>query len=110
METPLKLYYSCVTPALLYGCETSILNSLKIKHLNRIQINTLRKMLKLSTSTPIQIIYFDIGEIKIQFRFPERQLLYLWKLVNQKDQANDVYQIQSHEYKTNTGSIASYYK
>ena len=91
MKTPLKLYYSCVIPALLYGCETSILNSLKIEHLNRIQINTLRKMLKLSTSTPIPIIYFDIGEIKIQFRFHERQLLYLWKLVNQKDQANDAY-------------------
>ena len=46
----------------------------------------------------------------IQFRFHEGKLLYLWKLVNKKDQANDVYQIQSHGYKTNTGgSIASYY-
>ena len=51
-----------------------------------------------------------IGEIPIQFRFHVRQLLYLWKLANKKDQANDVYRIQSHEYKTNTGSITSYYK
>ena len=110
METLLKLYYSCVIPALLYGCETWILNSPEIKHLNRIQINTLRKILKLSTSTPIPITYSEIGEIPIQFRFHERQLLYLWKLVDKKDQANDVYRIQSHEYKTNRGSITSYYK
>ena len=110
METLLKLYYSCVIPALLYGCETWILNSPEIKHLNRIQINTLRKILKLSTSTQIPIIYSETGEIPIQFRFHERQLLYLWKLVNKKDQANDVYRIQSHEYKTNTGSMTSYYK
>ena len=110
METLLKLYYSCVIPALLYGCETWILNSSEIKRLNRIQINTLRKILKLSTSTPIPIIYSEIGEIPIQFRFHERQLLYLWKLVNKKDQAHDVYRIQSHECETNTGSIASYYK
>ena len=110
METLLKLYYSCVIPALLYGFETWILNSPEIKHLNRIQINTLRKILKLSTSTPIPITYSEIGEIPIQFRFYERQLLYLWKLVDKKDQANDVYRIQSHEYKTNRGSITSYYK
>ena len=92
-------------------CDSStfIWNSPEIKHLNRIQINTLRKILKLSTSTPIPIIYSEIGEIPIQFRFHERQLLYLWKLVS-KDQANDVYRIQSHEHKKNTGSIASYYK
>ena len=110
METLLKLYYSCVIPALLYGFETWILNSPEIKHLNRIQINTLRKILKLSTSTPIPITFSEIGEIPIQFRFHERQLLYLWKLVDKKDQANDVYRIQSHEYKTNRGSITSYYK
>ena len=111
METLLKLYYSCMIPALLYDCETWILNSPEIKHLSRIQINTLWKILKLFTSTPIPIIYREIGEISIQFRFHERQLLYLWKLVNKKDQANDIYRIQSHEYnKTNTGSIASYYK
>ena len=49
METLLKLYYSCVIPALLYGCETWILDSPEIKHLNRIQVNTLRKILKLLT-------------------------------------------------------------
>ena len=67
METLLKLYYSCVIPALLYGCETWILNSPEIKHLNRIQINTLRKTLKLSTSTLIPVIYSEIGEIPIQY-------------------------------------------
>ena len=29
--------------------------------------------------------------------------------ISQQDQANDVYRIQSHEYQTNTESIASYY-
>ena len=46
METLLKLYYSCMIPALLCDCETWILNSTEIKHLNRIQINTLWKILK----------------------------------------------------------------
>ena len=109
METLLKLYYSCVISALLYGCETLTLNSPEIKNLNRIQINTLQKILKLPTATPVPVIYSEIGEIPIEFRFHERQLLYLWKLVNKKDQANDVYLIQSHECKTNTGSIASYH-
>ena len=96
-------------PALLYGCETWILNSTEIKPLIRIQINTLRKILKLSTSTPVPTVCSEIGEIPVEFRFHEGHLLYFWKLVNKKDQANDVYRIQSHEYKTNTGSIASYY-
>ena len=77
--------------ALLYGCETLTLNSPEIKNLNRIQINTLQKILKLPTATPVPVIYSEIGEIPIEFRFHERQLLYLWKLVNKKDQANDVY-------------------
>ena len=34
--------------------------------------------------------------------------IYLWNLIKKKDQANNAYQIQSHGYKTNTGSIASY--
>ena len=109
METLLKLYYSYVIPALLYGSETCILNSPEIKHLNRIQINTPWKILKLPTATPILVIYSEIGEIPIEFRFYERQLLYFWKLVNKKDQANDVYRVQSDECKTSTGSIASYY-
>ena len=81
----------------LNGCETWILNSSEIKHLNRIQIDT-----------SIPVIYSEIGEIPIEFRFI-LDLSYLWKLVNKKDQANYVYRIQSHEYKTNTGSAASYY-
>ena len=107
METLLKLYYSCVIPALFYGCETWILNSTEIKHLKQIQINTLQKILKLFTSTSIPIIYSEIGKIPTEFRFHEKQL---WKLANKKDQANDIYRIQSHEYKTNAGSIASYNK
>ena len=99
METLLKLCYSRVIPALLYGCETWVLNYLEIKHVNRIQINTLRKILKLPTATPIPVIYSATGEIPIELRFHERHLLYLWKPVNKKDQANDVYRIQSHEYK-----------
>ena len=74
METLLKLCYSCVTPALLYGCETWILNSTEIRHLTRIQINTLWKILKLSKSTPIPIINSGVGEIPIEFRFHERKV------------------------------------
>ena len=69
METLLKLYYSCVIPAPLYGCETWILNSPEIKHLNRIQINTLRKILKLSTSTPIPIIIVKLEKYQFNLDF-----------------------------------------
>ena len=65
METLLKLYYSCVIPAFLYGCETWILNFPDIKHLNTIQVNTLRKILKLSTSTSIPI--YIVKSEKYQF-------------------------------------------
>ena len=70
----LKLCYSCVTPALSYDCETWILNSTEIRHLNQIQINTLWKILKLSKSTSIPIINSGVGEISIEFRFHERKV------------------------------------
>ena len=63
MENLLKLYYSCVIPALLYGCETWILNSHEIKHLNRIQINTLQKILTLCIATAIPVIYRKIKQM-----------------------------------------------
>ena len=68
METLLKLCYSCVIPTLLHGCETWILNFPETEHLNRIQINTLRKILKLPTATPIPVTYSQIGETPIEFR------------------------------------------
>ena len=76
MEIPLKLYYSCVIAVLLYGFETWVSNSPEIKHFNIIQINVLRKIRKLSTSTPIPALYSEIGKIPIEFRFHEKQLLY----------------------------------
>ena len=72
-------------------------------------MNTLRKILNLTTSSQILVIYIEIREIPTEFRFHERQVSYIWKPVNKKDQVNDVYQIQIHEYKTNAGSIVSYY-
>ena len=88
METLLKLYYSHVIPPLLYGCETWILNSPENKHLNRIQINTFQKILKLPTATPIPVIYSEIGEILIEFIFHERQLLYIPLETNQKERSS----------------------
>ena len=35
---------------------------------------------------------------------------YLCKLINKKDQANDIYRIKNREYKKNIGSITSFYK
>ena len=103
METLLKLYYSCVIPALLYGCKTWMFNSTEIKHLNQIQINTPQKILQLSTFTPIPIIYTEIGKLPVEFRFYERQLLYHWELVNK------IKQITYTEYKVmNTKQIQTH--
>ena len=103
METLLKLYYSCVIPALLYGCKTWIFNSTEIKHLNQIQINTPQKILQLPTFTPIPIIYTEIGKLPVEFRFYERQLLYHWELVNK------IKQITYTEYKVmNTKQIQTH--
>ena len=62
METLLKRYYSCKIPVLLYGCETWILNSPEIKQ-NSNQHSTENKLF---TSTPIPVIYSEIGKIPIE--------------------------------------------
>ena len=75
------MYYSCVITTILYGCETWLLNPTEKRQLRTIQQETLRKILKLSMSTPRPILYSEIGEIPIEFRWEGRQLMYAWKIV-----------------------------
>ena len=66
MET---LYYSFVSPALLYGCETWMLSSPEIKHLSRIQMNLYGKHLNFSHSSQFHLYIAKLRKYQLSLDF-----------------------------------------
>ena len=53
MESLFKLYHTVIVPAIVYSCETWVKCETDNSKLNQIQISALRRILKLSISTPL---------------------------------------------------------
>ena len=82
MATFIELHHKCWTPAMLYNSETWMTSNKDIDRLEQLQLNTLRRFLKVPTSTPKIAIYSELGIQPIHFTIHQMKLKYLWKLLN----------------------------
>ena len=61
--------------------------------------------MKLPISTPLLSIYIENGILPLNFECEERQLMYLWTLLNKKDQSNDMAKMQLNEFSRNQNKL-----
>ena len=108
MESLFKLYYAVIVPVIVYSCETWIKCETDNIKLNQIQISVLRRILKLGISTPLVSIYIDTGILPLNLEYEKRQLVYLWTLLNKKDQSNDIAKMQLNEFSQNNNNLLNH--
>ena len=61
--------------------------------------------MKLSISTPLLSIYIGNGILTLNLECEERQFMYLWILLNKKDQSNGMEKIQVNEFSWNQNKL-----
>ena len=110
MESLLQLYQTVIVPAIVYSCETWIKCETDNSKLNQIQISLLRRILKLSISTPLVSIYIETIILSLNLECEKCQLIYLWKLLNKKDQSNDIAKLQLNEFSQNQNNLLHHIK
>ena len=108
METLFKLYHAVIVPTIVYSCETWIKSGNYNSKLNQIQISVLRRILKLPISTPLVGIYIETGILPLNLECEKRQLIYLWTLLNKKDQSNDIVNMQLSEFSHNKNNLLNH--
>ena len=82
----LELHDKIILSALLTNAEAWTLNSTNRKDLDKIEIQTLKYMFDLPTHTPTPAIIYSFGTLYTQLRIDKKQLLYLHKLLNKRDE------------------------
>ena len=110
MESLFKLYHAVVVPTIAYSCGTWIKCESDNSKLNQIQISVLRRILKLPISTPLVCIYMENGILPLNLECEKRQLMYLWTLLNKKDQSNDIVNIELREFSQNKSNLLNHIK
>jgi len=82
MNTLFQLYETCWLKAILYNSETWQLSKTNLQQLTQLQLNTLRRILKIPRSTPKVAIYGETGILPIEYEMHKRQLSYYHTLLN----------------------------
>ena len=100
IESLFQLYHAVIVPAIAYSSETWIKCETDNSKLNQIQISALRRVLKLSISTLLVSIYTETAILPLNLECEKGQLIYLWTLLNKKDQSKDIANMQPY-YRTN---------
>ena len=108
MESLFKLNHAVIVPVIVYSCETWIRCETDNIKLNQIQISVLRRILKLRISTPLVSIYIDTGILPLNLEYEKRQLVYLWTLLNKKDQSNEIAKMQLNEFSQNNNNLLNH--
>ena len=108
MESLFKLYHVVVVSAIVYSCETWITCEADNRNLNQIQISVLRRILKLSISTPRVSIYIETGILPLNLECEKPQLMHLWTLLNKKDHNNDIVNTQLSEFSQNKSNLLNH--
>ena len=108
MESLFKLYHAVIVPAIVCSCETWIKCETDNSKLNQIQISELRRILKLSISTPLVSIYIETGILPLNLECEKRQLIYLWTVLNKKDQSNNIVNMELHEFSQNKNNLLNH--
>ena len=81
-----KLFEAQVIPALLHNCESWIgLNETHISDLQDFQDKLMRKLLRLSPSTPKAKLHWDSGVQMMKRQIAEKKLLFLRKTMERED-------------------------
>jgi len=86
MESMIKIYKTCIIPSLTYACKLWSLSKENEKQLEQIQLNALRQILQIPKSTPIMAIFVETGELPIIQQIELKQIKFLWKMFNSKDE------------------------
>ena len=79
MQSLLQFHQKCITPGLLYGCQTWLETPAEIEEL---QHTSIRRYLKLPVSTPKIALTGETGNFSLTSQVCKQQLTYLWKLLN----------------------------
>ena len=109
MEFLFKLYHTVTVPATVYSWETWIKCEIDNSKINQIQISVLTRILKLSKSTPLVSICNETGILRPNLEHEKRQLMYLWALMNKKDQSNDIAKMQLNEFSQNQNNLLNHF-
>ena len=94
MGTLLQLYQSCWIPSVLYNAETWLISKVMIKSVTQLQLNLLRRLLKVPTSTPKVALYGELGVLPIEQEIHKRQLGYLHNLLTADKFASNILWLQ----------------
>ena len=101
IECKLKMFDSLVLPVLLYGCE--IYGYEKTDLFNSVQINFFRHILPVKKSTPLFMLYGELGRMPIELTVHRRMVCYWARLLSGKELqfSTLLYKAMLNDYLTN---------
>jgi hypothetical protein len=82
MSTIWRLVHACILPILTYGAETWNPTKAELKEAQRILNNTLKRILRIPTTTPSEIITAETGVWDIETQMDKKQIMYYHKIRN----------------------------
>ena len=83
--TLVMLHDTMNMPKLLINAETWVLSKGDRKELDKIEVQSLKRLFSLPSTTPTAAVIFSLGVLFTSVHIDKRQLLYLHKLLNRKD-------------------------
>ena len=83
VDCQLKLFDQTIVPILLYGTEVSGFENLQ--PLEKIQLDFLRSILNLKSSTPLVMVYGEFGRYPLELQVKVRMIKFWSKLLNGKN-------------------------
>ena len=84
METIWKLLETCIKPIITYGAETWDTTKKEMESINRIYDKILKRILKLPTSTPREVLYLELKLMDIEHTRYNNQMTMLHRLQRTK--------------------------
>ena len=83
-STLIRLHESMNMPKLLINAETWVLSKGDAKELNAIEVQCLKRLFSLPSTTPTAAIIFSFGALFTSVNIDKKQLMYLHKILNRE--------------------------
>ena len=84
-STLIALHETMNVPKLMINAETWILSKGNTKELNRIEVQCLKRLFSLPSTTPTASVIFSFGVLFTSVRIDKKQLLYLHKILHRQN-------------------------
>jgi hypothetical protein len=84
MEIIWKLIETCIKPIILYACETWNPTKKDIKELNGIYDKIIKRILKVPTSTPREVLYLETNIMDIEHTWEKNRIMMYHRLLTTK--------------------------